>query len=150
MMAAARLIVKLRAPHYIMENVVSVMTSPEWQATQTFLRQNGFEDRNMTVNANDCGVPQRRFRTFVVESRTAGGSALDAVAETALEWSTAGPDTPARDAEFGGKRRPTIKEAVTGIGNSYWCRARNMTDACVCASDEPARTVLTTRTGKPR
>ena len=38
MMAAAQLIVKLRAPHYIMENVVGVMTSPEWQATQAFLR----------------------------------------------------------------------------------------------------------------
>ena len=57
--------------------------------------------------------------------------------ETALEWSMAGPDTLARDVEFGGKQHPMMKEVVMGIGDSYWCHACNMMNTCVCTSDKP-------------
>jgi site-specific DNA-cytosine methylase len=58
--------------------------------------------RALDVNANDCGVPQRRDRVFVVASRTAGESGLDAVAAAATEWATFGLDTVARAAVYGG------------------------------------------------
>ena len=75
-MAAARLIVRLDAPHYIMENVVGVLKAPEWMEAASFLSDAGYESRDLLVNANDCGVPQRRHRVFVVGSRTAGTAAI--------------------------------------------------------------------------
>jgi DNA (cytosine-5)-methyltransferase 1 len=102
MVAAARLIVRLRAPHCVMENVRGVLEAPEWKAAASILTDAGFGMRPLEVNANDCGVPQRRERVFVVASRTAGENGLDAVAAAATEWATLGPDTVARSAVYGG------------------------------------------------
>ena len=59
MVAAAKLIVRLRAPHCVMENVRGVLESPEWKAAADILTDAGFGMRALDVNANDCGVLQR-------------------------------------------------------------------------------------------
>ena len=67
----------------------------------------------------------------------------------ALEYSSHGPDTPARTAKFNGCRRPSVKDAVVGVNNSYWLRDRG-NGPCVRHSNFPAPTPLTMCTGRPR
>ena len=150
MMSAARLIHRLEAPHWIMENVCGVLQSPVWQRTLSFLRGHGYDSRDLEVNANHCGVPQTRRRLFVVGSKTAGTRALDAVASNAEAWAASGPDTRVVADQFGGQRRPTVRDIVRGVKDSFWMRSRSAVGACVRASDEPVSTVLTTCTGKPK
>lgn len=150
MLAAARLIDRLRVPHFVMENVKGVLKSPEWETTMSFMRGRGYDSRAVMVNTNDCRVPQKRHRVFVIGSRTAGSIELDPVRGMVEEWRTAGPDTPARAAAFEGNRRLAVRDALPGVKDSYWGRARNMNNACVRPSDVPTFTVLTTCTGRPK
>lgn len=60
MLAAARLINALGAPHFVMEKVVNVKSSPVWLRTKSFLKQAGYETLELVVNANNCGIPQNR------------------------------------------------------------------------------------------
>ena len=120
MLAAARLIKALKVPHFVMENVCDVTTSPVWLHTKAFLKEAGYAITEYTVNANDCGVPQRRLRLFAVGSSTASKQSWSKLDSLSLEFSAHGPDTPARAAEFNGCRRPSVKDSVVGVKNSYW------------------------------
>jgi site-specific DNA-cytosine methylase len=71
MLAAARLIKALKAPHFVMENVCGTASFPVWRHTKAFLKEAGYATTEYTVNANDCGVPQNRLRLFAVGSITA-------------------------------------------------------------------------------
>ena len=76
MVAAAKLICHLDAPHWVMENVPGVLESPEWEATVELMESRGYDWVSTSVNAHDCGVPQRRQRIFAIGSRTAGADRL--------------------------------------------------------------------------
>jgi len=149
MLSAAKLIHALDAPHFIMENVCSVAKSPVWLEAKSFLFDRGYRTLELEVNANHCGVPQKRIRLFAIGSKTASPEMFDAVEAMALDIACAGPDTPSRNDEFGGCRRPVVIDIITHAGISYWLRDRG-DGPCVRSTSDPAPTVLTTCTGKPR
>ena len=82
---------------------------------KTFLEQAGYKTLELVVNANNCGVPQNRDRLFAVGSKAATTKNWDSLAETALNFAAAGPDTVARTNEFQGCRRPCVKDSIVGV-----------------------------------
>ena len=72
MLAATRLIDAIGAPHFVMENVCGVTTSPIWLKTKAFLAKQGYKTVEMVINSNDCGVPQKRECLFAVGFKMEG------------------------------------------------------------------------------
>ena len=102
MLAAARLIKALDVPHFVMENVVGVKSSPVWLRSKSFLAQAGYKTLELVVNANHCGVPQNRERLFAVGSKVVTTKIWESLASQAFDYAAEGPDTLTRTQEFGG------------------------------------------------
>ena len=73
---AAALIAELQPRSFIMENVARTLRSGAWQRAAAILRAHGYAFRDALVDAQDCGVPQRRRRIFVAGAIGATDAAL--------------------------------------------------------------------------
>jgi hypothetical protein len=59
-----------------------------------------------------------------VGSRTATKQSWSELDALAIDFSSHGPNTPVRAAEFFGCRRPSVKDSVIGVKDIYWLRDR--------------------------
>ena len=53
----------------VLENVLGFMSTPEWQQTLTSARALGFQFSKHVIRGDDCGLPTKRRRVFIIFTR---------------------------------------------------------------------------------
>ena len=69
-MACAVTMIELQVPTIVFENVPRFLKSNTWQVVRRLLEDAGYTVGTATLDAYDCGCPQRRRRVFVTAVRS--------------------------------------------------------------------------------
>ena len=136
-----QIVMRLGIPCVIYENVPRVLSSHAWAAAEQVLEEHGFSWAGAILDAQHCGVPQRRRRSFVLalqgQDTERRAQVLNFAA--ALEGVAATPVRPHR----------SVADVVPDVGATVFLHARNGRDACVLASSEVAPTLRTNCAYRP-
>jgi site-specific DNA-cytosine methylase len=118
-----RIALALGAPCIIFENVPRVLLSEAWREATCLSDRGTFSWAGAVLDAQHCGVLQRRKRSFVLAVRGQDHASRNMVLTfaAALEGVAASPVRRARG----------VKDVVPNMGRTFFIHAHNSTDTCI-------------------
>ena len=141
---AADIIVQLKPPVAILENVLTARTNDNWQRAVARLNANGYHSVSVCLDAckMNIDVPQTRKRLFVVFCRTSGQDLT--VAHKMIEW------LEQCKTMMRSRSVTSIEQAMPEMaGKTLFVFPRRRENQCVFPSDRPAPCVRSMVLARP-
>ena len=130
------LLARTRPPWFLLENVPRMLKSPMWAQGRALLEAAGYAVEARVVDANTCGVCQRRLRVFVCGCRLPGRAGL------VREWGAAVGAMKAC-------RKLAVTDVFPGVGYYYFYQ-RASRPPCIRRGSQPYLCVRRNSHYRPR